>query len=111
MGSRDDGSEIQLAPIVVCKVSVITRGLACKGGRATAVLLFRSSKQTGADEQLDHMVTPCHGTFVGVDLRHELAQRRSKGSLSSTEDPILALLGAMLMALCHDLKMTRERSL
>ena len=43
------------------------------------------------------MVTPCHGTFVGVDLRHELAQRRSKGSLSSTADPILALLKVTLL--------------
>jgi len=100
VGSRDDGSEIQLAPIAVCKVCAIARGSARKGGRATAVLLFRSSKQTGADEQLDHMVTPCHGTFVGVDLRHELAQRRSKGSLSSTVDAILALLKVTLLLGC-----------
>ena len=44
------------------------------------------------------MVTPCHGTFVGVDLRHELAQRRSKGSLSSTADPILALMEVTVWA-------------
>ena len=43
------------------------------------------------------MVAFCHGTFVAVDFRHELAQRRSKGSLSSTEDPILALLEAKAM--------------
>ena len=97
--------------IGVREVSTILRDLQCEFIRTTALLLFCSSNQTGADELLDHVVTSCHVTFAGVDLRHELAQRRSKGSLSSTEDPILALLGAMLMALCHDLKMTRERSL
>ena len=47
------------------------------------------------------MVAFCHGTFVAVDFRHELAQRRSKGSLSSTAvrtaDPILGLLKATLL--------------
>ena len=62
-----------------------------------AVLLFCSSKQTGADEQVEDVVAFCHGTFVAVDFRHELAQRRSKGSLSSTADPILALMEAKAM--------------
>ena len=88
---------MQLAPIGVSKVSTILRDLQCKLIRTTALLWFRSSKHTGADEQLDHVVTSCHGTFVGVDLRHELAQRRSKGSLSSTADPILALLKVTLL--------------
>ena len=104
MGSRDHSGEMQLAPIGVSEVSTILRDLQCEFIRTTALLLFCSSKQTGADEQLDHVVTSCHGTFVGVDLRHEPAQRRSKGSLSSTEDPILGVMEAMLMALCHGLK-------
>ena len=45
------------------------------------------------------MVAFCHGTFVAVDFRHELAQMRSKGSLSSTADPILALMEAKAMPL------------
>ena len=100
MGSRDHSGEMQLAPIGVSKVSTILRDLQCKLIRTTALLWFRSSKQTGADEQLDHVVTSCHGTFVGVDLRHELAQRRSKGSLSSTADPILGLLKVTLLLGC-----------
>ncbi len=63
------------------------------------MLLFCSSKQTGADEQVEDVVAFCHGTFVAVDFRHELAQRRSKGSLSSTADPILALMEAKAMPL------------
>ena len=81
MGSRDHSGEMQLAPIGVSEVSTILRDLQCEFIRTTALLLFCSSKQTGADEQLDHVVTSCHGTFVGVDLRHVLPQRRSKGSL------------------------------
>jgi hypothetical protein len=65
-----------------------------------AVLLFCSSKQTGADEQVEDVVAFCHGTFVAVDFRHELAQRRPKGSLSSTADPILALLKVTLLLGC-----------
>ena len=97
MGSRDHSGEMQLAPIGVSKVSTILRDSQCEFIRTTALLLFCSSNQTGADELLDHVVTSCHGTFVGVDLRHELAQRRSKGSLSSTADPILALLKVTLL--------------
>ena len=98
MGSRDHSGEMQLAPIGVSEVSTILRDLQCKFIRTTALLWFRSSKQTGADEQLDHVVTSCHGTFVGVDLRHGLPQRRSKGSLSSTADPILALMEVTVWA-------------
>ena len=46
------------------------------------------------------MVAFCHGTFVAVDFRHELAQRTSKGSLSSTADPIMALLKVTLLLGC-----------
>ena len=92
MGSRDHSGEIQLAPIAVSELSTILRDLQCEFIRTTALLWFRSSKQTGADELLDHVVTSCHGRFAGVDLWHLLPQRRSKGSLSSTADPILALL-------------------
>ena len=99
---------MQLAPIGVSEVSTILRDLQCKFIRTTALLWFRSSKQTGADEQLDHVVTSCHGTFVGVDLRHELAQRRSKGSLSSTEDPILAFLEAKAMPVLLTFGLTRN---
>ena len=80
MGSRDHSGEMQLAPIDVSEVSTILRDLQCEFIRTTALLLFCSSNQTGADELLDHVVTSCHGTFVGVDLRHEIAQRISKGS-------------------------------
>ena len=85
MGSRDHSGEMQLAAIGVREVSTILRDLQCEFIRTTALLLFCSSNQTGADELLDHVVTSCHGTFVGVDLRHELAQTISKGSLSSTD--------------------------
>ena len=92
MGSRDHSGEMQLAAIGVREVSTILRDLQCEFIRTTALLLFCSSKQTGADELLDHVVTSCHGKFAGVGLWHELAQRRSKGSRSSTGDPILTLL-------------------
>ena len=98
MGSRDHSGEMQLAPIGVSEVSTILRDLQCEFIRTTALLLFCSSKQTGADEQLDHVVTCCHATFVGVDLRHVLPQSRSKGSLSSTADPILALMEVTVWA-------------
>ena len=58
------------------------------------MLLFCSSNQLEADELLDHVITSCHGTFAGVDFRHEAAQSRSKGSRSSTGDPFFALLDA-----------------
>ena len=92
MGSRDHSGEMQLAAIGVREVSTILRDLQCEFIRTTALLLFCSSKQTGAHEQVDHVVTSCHVKFVGVGLRHELAQRRSKGSLSSTADPTLPTL-------------------
>ena len=98
MGSRDHSGEMQLAPIGVSEVSTILRDLQCEFIRTTALLLFCSSKQTGADEQLDHVVTCCHATFAGVDLGHELAQRRSKGSLPSTADPILTLMEVTVWA-------------
>ena len=98
MGSRDHSGEMQLAPIGVSEVSTILRDLQCDFIRTTALLWFRSSKQTGADEQLDHVVTSCHGRFVGVDFGHLLPQRRSKGSLSSTADPILALMEVTVWA-------------
>ena len=98
MGSRDHSGEMQPAPIGVSEVSTILRDLQCEFIRTTALLLFCSSKQTGADEQLDHVVTSCHVTFVGVDLWHLLPQRRSKGSLSSTADPILALMEVTVWA-------------
>ena len=94
MGSRDHSGEMQLAAIGVREVSTILRDLQCEFIRTTALLLFCSSNQTGAHEQLDHVVTSCHGTFAGVDLRHEAAQRISKGSRSSTGDPFFALLDA-----------------
>ena len=72
------------------------------------MLLFCSSNQLEADEQLDHVVTACHGTFAGVDFRHEAAQRRSKGSLSSTADPIFALLQATVWAVRSHKLMTHE---
>ena len=84
MGSRDHSGEMQLAAIGVREVSTILRDLQCEFIRTTALLLFCSSNQTGADELLDHVVTSCHGKFAGVDLRHEAAQRISKGSRSST---------------------------
>ena len=55
------------------------------------MLLFCSSNQLEAHELLDHVVTSCHGTFAGVDLRHEAAQGISKGSRSFTGDPFFAL--------------------
>ena len=73
MGSRDHSGEMQLAAIGVRELSTILRDLKCEFIRTTALLLFCSSKQTGADELLDHVVTSCHGTFAGVDLRHEAA--------------------------------------
>ena len=76
------------------------RVLARESSPCDAVLLFCSSKQTGADEQVEDVVAFCHGTFVAVDFRHELAQRRSKGSLSSTADPIMALLKVTLLLGC-----------
>ena len=91
---------MQLAAIGVHEVSTILRDLQCEFIRTTALLLFCSSNQTGADELLDHVVTSCHGKFAGVDLRHELAQRISKGSLSSTADAILALLKVTLLLGC-----------
>ena len=91
---------MQLAPIGVSEVSTILRDLQCKFIRTTALLWFRSSKQTGADEQVEDVVAFCHGTFVAVDFRHELAQRRPKGSLSSTADAILALLKVTLLLGC-----------
>ena len=100
MGYDEHSSEMQLAPLVVCKEHTMWRVSARESSPCDAVLLFCSSKQTGADEQGSHMVTPCHGTFVGVDLRHELAQMRSKGSLSSTADPILGLLKVTLLLGC-----------
>ena len=81
MGSRDHSGEMQLAAIGVREVRAMGREFTRTKCQKTALLLFCSSNQTGADELLDHVVTSCHGTFVGVDLRHELAQRISKGSL------------------------------
>ena len=106
MGSRDHSGEMQLAPIGVSEVSTILRDLQCEFIRTTALLLFFSSKQTGAHEQVDHVVTSCHGKFVGVDLGHELAQRISKGSLSSTEDPILPTLQVRFWVHRHGVGMT-----
>ena len=70
MGSRDHSGEMQLAPIGVSEVSTILRDLQCEFIRTTALLLFCSSKQTGADELLDHVVTSCHGTFAGATSCH-----------------------------------------
>ena len=97
MGCDEHSSEMQLAPLVVCQEHIIWRVSARESSPCDAVLLFCSSKQTGADEQVEDVVAFCHGTFVVVDFRHELAQRRSKGSLSSTADPILALMEAKAM--------------
>ena len=94
MGSRDHSGEMQLAALGVREVSTILRDLKCEFIRTTALLLFCSSNQLEADELLDHVVTSCHAKFAGVDLRHELAQRISKGSRSSTADPFLAFLEA-----------------
>ena len=69
-------SEMQLAPLVVCEAHTIWRVLARKSSPADAVLLFSSSKQTGADEQVEDMVAFCHGTFVAVDFRRGLKRRR-----------------------------------
>ena len=91
---------MQLAPLVVCEAHTIWRVLARKSSPVDAVLLFSSSKQTGADEQVEDVVAFSHGTFIAVDFRHELAQRRSKGSLSSTADAILALLKVTLLLGC-----------
>ena len=99
MGSRDHSGEMQLAAIGVREVSTILRDLQCEFIRTTALLLFCSSNQTGADELLDHVVTSCHGKFAGVDLRHEAAQRISKGSRSSTGDPFFALMEATFWVL------------
>ena len=90
---------MQLAPIGVSEVSTILRDLQCEFIRTTALLLFCSSNQLEADELLDHVVTSCHGTFAGVDLRHELAQMISKGSLSPTAYPFLALQEATVWVL------------
>ena len=100
MGCDEHSSEMQLAPLVVCQEHTIWRVSARESSPCDAVLLFCSSKQTGADEQVEDVVAFCHGTFVAVDFRHELAQRRSKGSLSSTADPILALLKVTLLLGC-----------
>ena len=100
MGSHEHSSEMQLAPLVVCEEHTMWRVSARESSPCDAVLLFCSSKQTGADEQVEDVVAFCHGTFVAVDFRHELAQRRSKGSLSSTADPILALLKVTLLLGC-----------
>ena len=100
MGPDEHSSEIQLALLVVCQEHTMWRGSARESSPCDAVLLFCSSKQTGADEQVEDVVAFCHGTFVAVDFRHELAQRRSKGSLSSTADPILALLKVTLLLGC-----------
>ena len=100
MGSDEHSSEMQLAPLVVCKEHTMWRVSARKSSPCDAVLLFCSSKQTGADEQVEDVVAFCHGTFVSVDFRHELAESRSKGSLSSTADAILALLKVTLLLGC-----------
>ena len=97
MGPDEHSSEMQLAPLVVCEEHTMWRVSARESSPCDAVLLFCSSKQTGADEQVEDVVAFCHGTFVAVDFRHELAQRRSKGSLSSTADAILALLKVTLL--------------
>ena len=99
MGSHDQGSELQLAALGVREVSAMRRDSTRTESREAAVLLFCSSNQLEADELLDHVVTSCHGTFVGVDLRHELAQRISKGSLSPTAYPFLAFLKATFWVL------------
>ena len=100
MGCDVHSSEMQLAPLVVCEEHTMWRVSARESSPCDAVLLFCSSKQTGADEQVEDVVAFCHGTFVAVDFRHELAQRRSKGSLSSTADAILALLKVTLLLGC-----------
>ena len=100
MGPDEHSSEMQLAPLVVCEEHTMWRVSARESSPCDAVLLFCSSKQTGADEQVEDVVAFCHGTFVAVDFRHELAQRRPKGSLSSTADAILALLKVTLLLGC-----------
>ena len=100
MGCDEHSSEMQLAPLVMCEAHTMWRVSARESSPVDAVLLFCSSKQTGADEQVEDVVAFCHSTFVSVDFRHELAQRRSKGSLSSTADAIMALLKVTLLLGC-----------
>ena len=47
-----------------------------------------------------HLGASLDQDLASVDFRHELAQRRSKGSLSSTADAILALLKVTLLLGC-----------
>ena len=73
---------------------------------APSRLRRHGKRRQGAHEQVDHVVTSCHVKFVGVGLRHELAQRRSKGSLSSTADPTLPTLQVRFWVHRHGVGMT-----